>query len=156
MQYSIDYKSQREWSWLEMVAQLQDEDLIKVVEGNDRRSRGLVTCSFSPRPNSYGHKMHHVLKQTGQPQPLAKLRIWDFVLRRDDGTGIRLHPNWNRTKMDSFPIEGHTSEVPTPPKGLGESAGPGTFQAYKELGNSMTLRFDPQKWKQANRGHGST
>ncbi len=154
--YSIHPQSQREWSWLELVAQLQDEDLLTVVEGDDRRSRGLVGCLFSRRPNSYDHKTHHKMKQNAEPQPRAKIKIWDFLLLRDDGTGIRLHPNWKGTKVESFSMEGHAIEVPPPQKGFGESAGPGTFKGYKDIGTERILRFDPRKLQQARSGHDRT
>ena len=42
----------REWSWHEMVAQLDRKSLEYVVEDGNR-SRGLVGCEFRPRRNSY-------------------------------------------------------------------------------------------------------
>ena len=28
--------------------------------------------------------------------------IWDFIVVRDDGSAIRLHPNWSNTKVETF------------------------------------------------------
>ena len=52
----------REWSWLEMLAQLDEDSMAFVVQGEDNRSRGLVGCDIAMRPGSYDHKRHHQLK----------------------------------------------------------------------------------------------
>ena len=150
MAYWIDESKERQWSSLEMVAQLQDADMVKVVQGIDGRSSGLVGCCISQRPKSYDHKTHHKLRVLGYEQPHEKLAIWDFELMRDDGTGIRLHPSWKGTKVETFHMEGHAIEVQPPAKGLGRSEGPGTYARYKGEGNSMTIRFDPRKWQETS------
>ena len=135
MDYSFDESKTWQWSWWEMVAML-DHGSREYVVGLDR-SGGLVACRFEPRPNSYDHKRHHA----GQGTPDTKMRIWDFVLIRKDGSGVRLHPAWKTTKVESFAVEGHEEEVPIPSKGLGKSDGPGTYRAYKDIGSDRTLRF---------------
>ena len=83
------------WSWHEMVAQLDPASMREVVEGIDGRSGGLVACTFAIRPNSYDHKRSYMLWQTTGKSPNTLLPVWDFVLHRDDGTGIRLHPQYS-------------------------------------------------------------
>ena len=146
MDFEVDWRSKIRWSWLEMVAQLNDESISVVVRGEDGRSCGLVACSFSPRPNSYDHKRHHLLKTKGETSA-PKLPIWDFVLHRDDGTAIRLHPQWSNTKVETFNVEGHVDEMQPPAAGLGRSDGPGTYKRFKDTGNSRTMRFDATKNK---------
>ena len=125
----------REWSWHEMVAQLDLDSLRYVVEGGDR-SRGLVGCEFRRRPNSYDHERQ---VQDGAPQ--WRLTKWDFVLLRSDGTAVRLHPEWSTSTIPTFAVEGHTEPVEIPHNGLGKSDGKGTFSKYKKVGRQETLRF---------------
>ena len=82
------------WCWLEMVAQLTDDSIDTVVHGLDGKGSSLVACYFRTRENSYDHKRCNALIKSGafRGSPLMRLPIWDFVLERDDKTGIRLHP----------------------------------------------------------------
>ena len=45
---------------------------------------------------------------------------------RVDGSAVRLHPQWSKTAVESYAVEGHAEEVEIPAHGLGESGGPGT------------------------------
>ena len=110
-----------DWSWLEMVAQLDEDSMFEVV-GN-----GLVRCEFSTR--------------AAGPQ----LRVWDFVLWRADGSGIRLHPQWKQTKVATSAREGHAAQVQCPRNGLGRSDGRGTYAMYKRGGTLAMLKFDHNK-----------
>ena len=135
MDYDFDETQTVEWSWFDMVAML-NEDSMKYVVGPDG-SGGLEACRFESRPNSYDHARHHA----GQGKTDTKLRVWDFVLIRSDGTGVRLHPEWSKNRFASFAPEGHEEEIPIPWAGLGKSDGPGTYRAYKEIGCDRMLRF---------------
>ena len=75
----------------------------------------------------------------------GKLPVWDFVFHRDDGTGIRVHPNWSNSKIETYNMVGHRDPVEPPMRGLGKSDGPGTYKHYKDLGNQRTLHFDCKK-----------
>ena len=125
----------RVWSWWEMVAQLNEASLRYVVEDGDE-TRGLVGCEFRKRTGSYDHSR--------QVQPAygdrAQLRCWDFILRRSDGTAVRLHPEWTKTTIPTFAVEGQgVTQIPR--NGLGMSDGRGTFKYYKEVGQARTLKF---------------
>ena len=133
------------WSWMEMVAALDEASMEVVVKGADGRSGGLTGCSIESRRNSYDHKRAVQTKE--------HLPIWDFVLHRNDGTAIRVHPQWSTTKIETFGAIGHEHPVDPPRKGVGKSDGPGTFRRYKNEGNRHTLRFDAEK---ANRSSQST
>ena len=63
MSFTFDESDMREWSWWEMVAQL-DTKSMEIVVGSDR-SGGLVGCKLQPRPGSYDHKRHHEKKKMG-------------------------------------------------------------------------------------------
>ena len=104
-----------------------------------------MSCEFSVRGNSYDHARHHMLKTAKKPYDKPQLRSWDFVLIRDDGTGVRMHPAWSSTKIATFDVEGYDEEVAPPEHGLGKSDGPGTYRHYKNLGAGRELRFDPSK-----------
>ena len=43
------------------------------------------------RPGSYDHKRHHQLKMEGRRQEHEQLRVWDFLLVREDGSAISLN-----------------------------------------------------------------
>ena len=90
----------REFSWHEMVAQLEPESLEKVVQDGDP-NRGLVGCEFRPRRNSYDHK-----RQVQPNAPQEQLPDWDFVLVRSDGSAVRLHPDWKSPKSPTFAVDG--------------------------------------------------
>ena len=118
----------------------------EVVCGPEGRSRGLVRCEFSERPKSYDHPLHCQKSQGGHAPPQQKLRAWDFVLIRDDGTGLRVHPEWIKNNISTAKMEGHAEEVPPPERGLGNSDGPGTYKHYKTVCSSgPELKFDKSK-----------
>ena len=144
MAFEIDWDNTEKWSWLEMVAQLTNESIDIVVKGPDNRSRGLIGCSVQSRPNTYDHKRHHALVAEKKQQN-KKLAIWDFVLHREDGSAIRLHPNWSNTKVETIALESHADEVEPPVAGLGKSDGRGTYKKYKTLGASGQVKFDANK-----------
>ena len=148
MAWAWDETKTVSWHWHELVCQLQDEDIALVCGGVEGRSGGITKCCFRWRPNSYDHQRHNAMKETrgficGNPK--VRLPLWDFVLIRDDSTGIRLHPSWGTTKVTTFELGGHTAPVEPPAKGLGKSDGPGTFQKYVKTGQTGLLRFDPAK-----------
>ena len=139
MEYSFDENVMLDWSWLEMVAQLDEDSMFEVV------GDGLVRCEFSRRTNSYDHKTHHAMIAAGKVHQGPQLRVWDFVLWRADGSGIRLHPQWSSTRIETFATEGHAEQVQCPSKGLGTSDGRGTYQKYKRGSTQGTLKFDHEK-----------
>ena len=67
----------------------------------------------------------------------------DFVVRRANGTGVRLHPQKTKRTIDAYDEHPHPQPVPTPRRGVGKSDGKGTFKHYKVLGVTRTLRFAP-------------
>ena len=120
---------------------------MRTVVTNNGRSRSLLRCEFSPRPNSYDHASSKALRDEGL-EVNTKLSVWDFLLIRDDGSGIRLHPEWSKTKVRTCPPQGTDREKGTPQGGLGKSAGKGSFQEYLNHGADGTVRFDANKIKQ--------
>ena len=133
------------WSWLSMIASLDEESMAKIVTNNGQ-SQGLVRCEFSPRPNSYDDASSRSLREA-EVVVKKKVDVWDFLLIRDDGSGIRIHPEWTKTKVPTVPHHGPSSEMDTPPRGFGTSAGKGSFQRYKNHGVDGIVRFDPMKWQ---------
>ena len=122
---------------------MDDESMRFVVEGHGAtRSRGLVGCRIE-QLDSYDHKLMHANRAAGR-DCAAMLRIWGFVLSRDDGSTVRLHPNYSNTKIQcksGDPVQNH--ELPR--TGKGGSSGRGTFRRYVGLQVDKTLRFDATK-----------
>ena len=79
-------------------------------------------------------------------QEHVKLLRFDFLLLRDDGSGIRIHPEWSHSKFNMYEVEPHSSPVRPPRNGLGQSDGRGTFKWYKSVGTQpIQGRFDGTK-----------
>ena len=123
------------WFWLDMVAQMDQPSIQLVCHGPEGRSRGLVRCEFSQRGLGAAW-----VDAYGNPQ----LWAWDFVLIREDGSGIRVHPQWSTTEILTY-VERHGGEVEIPLAGLGSSDGPGTYRHYRFLVTGPELRFDATK-----------
>ena len=120
-----------QWSWHEMIAQLDEASMEEVVNGPALRSRGLVGCSFAIRPGSYDHQRLHMMRKSGATIK-HKLPYWDFVVHREDGSGIRLHPSWSKTFVETLeePVHAEALAVVTVPprRGLGPSDDRGTYE----------------------------
>ena len=145
--FSFDQTRMVPWTWLEMVAQLRDDDIRAVVAGTAGECR-LVGCCLAVRPGSYDVKRHyHDRIESGETQQMMKKPVWDFVLFRTDGSGLRMHPSWSERKVVCWPVEAHACRVEPPPAGLGRSAGRGTFRAYAFMDCKLELRFDYRKDK---------
>ena len=130
-----------------MVAQLDEKSMQIVVQGADGRSCGLVSCYVAPRPNSSDHTRHKKLKDEGRPLLDVRLLVWDFVIQRQDGAGLRLHPQRSTVKVETFEIEGPEDPVEPPPQGNGCSSGSGAYKYYKNVQTKEMMRFDPSKGK---------
>ena len=113
VKYSFVEDDMREWSWWEMVAQLDDESLRYVVQDGDR-IRGLVGCEFRQRTGSYDHR-----RQVQQPDIQAQFRCWDFIRTRSDGAAVRLHTEWSDLNIPTFAADGARGN-PDPSQRLGE------------------------------------
>ena len=139
MQYHFDTDGQwKNWQWQEMVAQMDDQSMRMVVQGPDNRSRGLTSCRLQ-QTEKYDHKRHHALG------PDCKmLKVWDFILMRDDGSCVSLHPNFSSTRFAAkFSEPDVDHEIPR--AGRGRSEGPGTYKYYTNKQVDATLRFDAGK-----------
>ena len=147
MDFTFDESKKVKWSWLEMVAQLDDASMTHVVSGPGNSSRGLVGCDIAPRPGSYDHARSVAQAQHAQGA-LLKLPLWDFVLRREDGSAIRVHPQWKTPKVGSVP-DGHFPDVQPPTAGLGKSDGPGTYKHFKDSASERLLKFRPPVQRQS-------
>ena len=134
-----------QWSWKEMIAQLDEASMRVAVQGTEGRSRGLVGCYLAPRVGSYDHKRHDLLMQAGRPMERVQLPVWDFVFERDDGTALRLHPQRSTTQVETYEVEGHAQPVQVPRRGLGTSDGRGTYRRYVREHTRASLKFDARK-----------
>ena len=145
MAWDWDWQNMVQWSWLEMIAQLDDDSMAFVVTGQDGRSGGVVSCRVCPCPGSYDHKRHHKKASEGNRHQTVRLPRWDFLVMRDDDTGVRLHPDWNSPQFKFYPELPDVAPVQIPRGGLGRSEGRGTYVRYRSVGAAGDLRFDARK-----------
>ena len=110
-----------------------------IVEGDaEHRSHGVVRCSLL-QTDRYDHKRHHADRGSE-----VFYNIWDFLVWRDDGSCIALHPNYTNTKVSctiGIPFKDHA----IPRNGKGGSNGPNTFRGFKAKQCDRILRFDATK-----------
>ena len=88
-----------------MIAQLDEKSVDIAVKGMGGRSCGLIGSYLAPRPKSYNHQRHKMLKGKGRPLLDASLLVWDFVIRREDGTLVRLHPQRQDRQVKTFELD---------------------------------------------------
>ena len=88
-----------------MIAQLDGKPLDIVVQGMGGRCCGLIGCYLAPRPKSYNHQRHTMLKDEGRPLLDVSLSVWDFVVRREDGPLVRLHPQRQDRQVKTFELD---------------------------------------------------
>ena len=148
MSWAFDTTRTKPWRWQEMVAQLDFESTRHVVEGpqvDDLKSMTVVagTCEkpcligcYLAKTDKYDHKRHSALRDN------VTYHIWDFVLVRNNGTTICLHPDFASTTITSY--EGDApSDHEVPASGKGGTSGPGTYKCVRWQDNEKTLSFDP-------------
>ena len=139
--YEFDWDNVRKWHWHQMVAMLNPESMRYVVEGdqqNGARSRGLVSCELV-QMDRYDHKRHHK-----DPSMEGDLKVWDFVLFRNDGSCIALHPEY-RSKTFACTRGMPVTDLEIPKHGRGGSDGAGTFKYFKNRQADKQLRFAASK-----------
>ena len=106
MDYYSDLEKPNQWSWLRMLAAVAEDDLDKFFGGEWGGECGshIESCWFEERPRSYDHATHTQLEASGQAFTAWALRTHDVVVKRADGSGIRLlPPNVNSNAMRSRP-----------------------------------------------------
>ena len=131
--WDFDRTNMVQWSWIEMIAQLDVDSMRIVVQGEGGRSGGYLRgCYFAPRPNSYDHKRHAKLREEGRPQRDVCLPVWDFVIERGDGTAVRLHPQRSTPKVETLELQGPAEPVAPPCKGVRREHGPRNVQALQD------------------------
>ena len=131
------HDDQRVWSWWMMVAQMTEDSIRYVVEDGDS-SRGLVACEIRRRENSYDHTRHEHC-----PDDHPQWRDYDFILTRNDGTAVGLHPQWLNRDIPTFKVRAAEHTIKITCDELGNADGPGRFKYYQTLGTARTLKFKP-------------
>ena len=96
--------AQVHWSWHELVAQLDDESMRKVVEGSavagrPPSSQGLVACMVRESGREDKRKRPADGHVRGRKELLYH---WEFVLLRTDGTTAYLRPQVNTTIVEYY------------------------------------------------------
>ena len=138
-----------QWRWQDMVAMLTSESMRYVVEGELRGDSSAVAaacltgCSLC-QSGIIDHKRAHADKKKYR-EPIKRF-VWDFVINRDDGTQVILHPSWSSERIevkygDPNRRDNQVVDEELPLSGLGGSSGPGTFKYFKEKHNMNKLSF---------------
>ena len=140
-----------------MVAQLSDESMQFVGEGEGGRSRGIVNCCLL-QTSLYDHKRHvpartqaaRTTAVAGGQTQANMMCVWDFKLTRDDDSFILLHPNYSKTKVE-YKVHDESFDGELPRTGIGGTGrkgvkdNRGTFQYFIHKGVDGAVRFDAQK-----------
>ena len=126
-----------QWSWQWMIAQLDAESMQVAVNGEDGTSGGIIGCTLMARSGSYDHTRCAV------EGAAVRLPLWDFVIRRRDGSELRMKSSWTGTAVSC--MSGPLPQVNTPARGVGQSAGHGTMCGYLQMQHNLKLRFNPQR-----------
>ena len=74
----------------------------------------------------------------------ARKQVWDFVLVRDDGSQVFLHPNWRGGTFKCFLVDAGSC-TPLPDHEVPRSGKTGPFKKFKDKAATHTLRFDCEK-----------
>ena len=108
------------------------------------RPRTLVGCELV-KTDRVDHKRHRgAFLGNVEFSDDEKLYVWEFMLKRNDGTVCYLHPNLADTKV-AYYEDPLTPNLEVPKGGLGGSNGPGYFQKRTREQIKKTLRFDANK-----------
>ena len=108
------------------------------------RPRTLVGCELV-KTDRVDHKRHRgAFLGKVKFSDDEKLYVWEFMLKRNDGTVCYLHPNLADTKV-AYYEDPLTPNLEVPKGGLGGSNGPGYFQKRTREQIKKTLRFDANK-----------
>ena len=123
------------WSWRGMLNGMQEQTLDRIV-GN-----GIIGICCKPIEGAYDHKRRHAARLLGHPvyDDAAPVPIWDFVVTRVDGSGIRFHVSQTNRKVELIDVADLDYETEGPRKGKGKSDGKGTYRrmlasSYNEAG----------------------
>ena len=142
--YSWDETKWHDWTWQEMVAQMDTTSMRLVVHGPDDRSRGIVSCRLE-KTEITDHKRNAARRTNPLARsPGEQLMAWDFVVVRDDGGFCRLHPNYSDTRI-TLGWGAAVADAACPRTGLGGTSGRGTFKAMITRQVDTVIRFDPRK-----------
>ena len=106
---------------------------------------GVVAVLMFVRPNSYDHHRGHSFVNLHGKQPENRPPVWDFLVKRADGTGILLHPRWRKKGgIDILPFEDMPDAVsPVPSAGVGKSDGKGTYRRTKNAAYASKAKEPP-------------
>ena len=106
---------------------------------------GVVAVLMFVRPNSYDHHRGHSFVNLHGKQPENRPPVWDFLVKRADGTGILLHPRWRKKGgIDILPFEDMPDAVsPVPSAGVGKSDGKGTYRRTKNAAYTSKAKEPP-------------
>ena len=134
------------WSWLDMIAQMDQATMAHIVNGPEGSSGGLMRCEVAVRNNGYDHSRCYASKILGDDKRGQHQDAYDFVVHRKDLTAVRFHPEWSNKEFNVYAADPHRASPVLPPRtGCGGSDGSGTYQRYKDRDKAMEGKFDEDK-----------
>ena len=87
--FKIEELSVKKWCWMDLVAMLEPQSRTKVFGKSD----GLISCSF---------QLRDLILPGHDP---TNLPVWDFIVKRSDGTEFRLHPSHSQPWVSSGEVK---------------------------------------------------
>ena len=116
--FQVDLKKMKHYNWKEMIAQLRDEDIEWVVNGDSNKGGGVERCDFRQRPGSNAHSYHNLQRGRREEPQETDEEEWDFLITRKDGTQFFMHPDHKTRKIRVWTVaDGHVPPVAPPRRG---------------------------------------
>ena len=117
------------WSWRQMFAAMNDATLERLI-GDHTHGGGVASITFQYLRHSYDHKREHAAQEELRPYADgAPVPIWEFVVKRSNGTAMRFHPDQKGKKFGMSKFE-NAPPSEGPARGRGLSDGPGTYRRF--------------------------
>ena len=139
-----------DWRVQSMLSNLRGDDLETVVKGPAGRGGAIVDAICTKEHNAgYDHKCA-VAERKGkanfqyQGKDKRSHELWDFIIRRDDGTRFWLHPSATNNDVHYGEVDENEKPQGPPDSGPGGS-GKGVFKHYKNARTHNILKWDREK-----------
>ena len=101
------------WSWLHMFKSMRPDDMNTII------GKGITDIFCKPVEESYDHKREAAAVKINRPfEKGAPVPVWDFYVRRVNGSVMRFHPNLTSNKVD-IADGGRSYPMNPPDKGRG-------------------------------------
>jgi hypothetical protein len=148
--YTVDFDILTPYNWREMLSAIDNRqenrgragfhrqtDLERVVNGPLGQASSITEMRIEYDRNSYDH--HRQVRHLTEHM----MKTWNFVVKRNDGTFCRLHPDFKKNIIYYAEGRGLPTQTQPPAKGKGKSDGSGTYTKFKNELWDAQLKFNP-------------